>query len=72
LKFKGKIGATYDSSSLEIDVILTTILSICILRKYYSTSKDEWSMMAKKAEAFLKTHKVTNYRDLISKAMALL
>lgn len=49
----------------------TTILAICILQKHYKETKGEWTMMVKKAEAFLKSKHLKTYRDEIKKTMEL-
>jgi hypothetical protein len=49
-----------------------TILAICILRKHFKSSKGEWSMMAKKAESYLKSKNLKDYKDLIARAMEII
>ena len=50
----------------------TTILAICILKKEFKDSEDEWTMIAKKAETYLKSLSVENVKQEIKNAMNLL
>jgi len=55
----------------DIKKVWATILAICILKKHYSTSKGEWTMMVKKAEAYLKSKQLKDYKNEIASAMSL-
>ena len=55
----------------DIKKVWVTILAICILKKHYSTTKGEWTMMVKKAEAYLKSKQLKDYKNEIASAMSL-
>ena len=50
----------------------TTILAICILKKEFKDSEDEWTMIAKKSETYLKSLCIKNVKQEIKIAMNLL
>merc|ERR550534_3127485 len=40
--------------------VLCTILALYVLHSQYSSQQDEWELVAEKAEAYLKTEKISN------------
>ena len=55
-----------------LKLVWTTILAICILNKDFAHNKDEWVMIVKKGESYLKSTGVKNYKKEISDAISLL
>ena len=55
-----------------LKLVWTTILAICILKSDFAQNEDEWIMIVKKGEAYLKSQGVKNYKKEISNAMSLL
>ena len=52
--------------------VWTTILAVCILKKQFADSHDEWTLIAKKAETYLKSMHIKNVKQEINNAMKLL
>ena len=52
--------------------VWTTILAVCILKKQFADLHNEWTLIAKKAETYLKSMHIKNVKLEIRNAMKLL
>merc|ERR1719510_1785765 len=71
-KFDGRFIVDLDAFSAQKAIIkkltdlgfstpvLCTILALFVLHSQYSSQQDEWELVAEKAEAYLKTEKISN------------
>uniref|UniRef100_A0A7S3J1X8 VWFA domain-containing protein n=1 Tax=Euplotes harpa TaxID=151035 RepID=A0A7S3J1X8_9SPIT len=63
------LESLYDKADAQR--VWVTILALAVLKKHFADLEDEWTMMAKKAEAYLKSMHVKKYKQEVKNSIAI-